>query len=96
MNRRGLDAVATDGVKWRIYRPVLPEGAKLVPENIELELRREIELKMRRRAIFTAGSTTSYFDSSISTQQLRRFKMTSDRQATSFLMALQRCGEPGH
>jgi len=52
MSRRGLDAVATDGVKWRIYRPVLPEGAKLVPENIELKLRREIELKDETQSDF--------------------------------------------
>lgn len=43
--RRNLDAVATDGICWRIYRPVLPEGAELVPKNIALELRREIVLK---------------------------------------------------
>jgi hypothetical protein len=44
-SRRNLDAVATDGVRWRIYRPVLPEGAELIPESIVLELRREIQLK---------------------------------------------------
>lgn len=44
-SRRGLDAVATDGATWRIYLPVLPEGAELIPENIDLELRREIVLK---------------------------------------------------
>jgi hypothetical protein len=44
-SRRNLDAVATDGIHWRIYRPVLPEDAALVPENIILELRREIQLK---------------------------------------------------
>lgn len=43
--RRNLDAVATDGLRWRIYRTVLPEGAKLAPENIVLDLRREITLK---------------------------------------------------
>lgn len=43
-SRRSLDAVATDGLRWRIYRPVLPEGAPLVPDNIVLELRREISL----------------------------------------------------
>lgn len=43
--RRNLDAVATDGLRWRIYRTVLPEGAKLIPENIVLDLRREIILK---------------------------------------------------
>ncbi len=37
--------MATDGVRWRIYRPVLPEDAELIPENIVLELRREIPLK---------------------------------------------------
>jgi len=42
---RALDAVATDGLCWRLYRPVLREGATLVPENIILELRREIVLK---------------------------------------------------
>ena len=42
--RRSLDAVATDGIRWRIYRPVLPEGVDLVPANIILELRREISL----------------------------------------------------
>jgi hypothetical protein len=42
---RVLDAVATDGLRWRIYRPVLPEGEQLLPGNIILELRREIELK---------------------------------------------------
>jgi hypothetical protein len=45
LSRRNLDAVATDGVRWRIYRPVLPENAELIPENIVLELRREITLK---------------------------------------------------
>lgn len=45
LSRRNLDAVATDGVRWRIYRPILPENAALIPENIELELRREIPLK---------------------------------------------------
>lgn len=45
LSRRNLDAVATDGVRWRIYRPILPENAELIPENIELELRREIPLK---------------------------------------------------
>jgi len=45
LSRRNLDAVATDGVRWRIYRPVLPENAELIPENIVLELRREIPLK---------------------------------------------------
>jgi len=45
LSRRNLDAVATDGVLWRIYRPVLPEGAELIPENIDLQLRREIPLK---------------------------------------------------
>ncbi len=45
LSRRNLDAVATDGVRWRIYRPVLPEGAELIPDNILLELRREIQLK---------------------------------------------------
>jgi hypothetical protein len=44
-SRRNLDAVATDGIHWRIYRPVLPEDAELLPENIILELRREIQLK---------------------------------------------------
>ncbi len=43
--RRNLDAVATDGIRWRIYRTVLPEGAELIPENIVLDLRREITLK---------------------------------------------------
>lgn len=43
--RRNLDAVATDGVQWRIYRAVLPEDAELIPENIVLDLRREILLK---------------------------------------------------
>ena len=32
-------------IRWRIYRPVLPEDAELIPENIALELRREIPLK---------------------------------------------------
>ncbi len=41
---RFLDAVATDGIVWRIYRPVLLHGASLLPENISLELRREIQL----------------------------------------------------
>jgi len=45
LSRRNLDAVATDGIMWRIYRPVLPEGAELIPENIDLQLRREIPLK---------------------------------------------------
>jgi hypothetical protein len=45
LSRRNLDAVATDGARWRIYRPVLPENAELIPENIILELRREIPLK---------------------------------------------------
>src|SRR5271157_449580 len=45
LSRRNLDAVATDGVRWRIYRPILPENTELIPENIELELRREIPLK---------------------------------------------------
>ncbi|HEX5234320.1 MAG TPA: N-6 DNA methylase [Silvibacterium sp.] len=45
MSRRNLDAVATDGAFWRIYRPVLPENTALIPENIALELRREIQLK---------------------------------------------------
>lgn len=45
LSRRNLDAVATDGVRWRIYRPVLPENAELIPENIDLQLRREISLK---------------------------------------------------
>jgi hypothetical protein len=44
-SRRSLDAVATDGIHWRIYRPLLPENAALVPENIILKLRREILLK---------------------------------------------------
>ena len=43
-SRRSLDAVATDGVRWRIYRPILPEGASLIPDNIVLELRRDIAL----------------------------------------------------
>lgn len=43
--RRNLDAVATDGIRWRIYRTVLPEAAPLMPENIVLDLRREIILK---------------------------------------------------
>ena len=43
--RRNLDAVATDGIRWRIYRTVLPEGAELIPNNIVLDLRREIILK---------------------------------------------------
>ena len=38
-SRRNLDAVATDGVRWRIYRPILPENADLIPENIDLQLR---------------------------------------------------------
>jgi hypothetical protein len=42
--RRSLDAVATDGAHWRIYRPALPDGASLVPDSIVLELRREIAL----------------------------------------------------
>jgi type I restriction-modification system DNA methylase subunit len=45
LSRRNLDAVATDGVRWRMYRPVLPENAELIPENIDLQLRREISLK---------------------------------------------------
>ena len=45
MSRRNLDAVATDGVVWRIYRPVLPENATLVPDHVVLELRREIQLR---------------------------------------------------
>ena len=45
LSRRNLDAVATDGVLWRIYRPVLPDGAELIPDNIVLELRRPIQLK---------------------------------------------------
>ncbi len=45
LSRRNLDAVATDGLRWRIYRPVLPENAELIPENIDLQLRREISLK---------------------------------------------------
>jgi len=44
-SRRSLDAVATDGIHWRIYRPVLPENVNVVPENIVLDLRREIQLK---------------------------------------------------
>lgn len=43
--RRNLDAVATDGIRWRIYRAVLPENAALIPGNIVLDLRREIVLK---------------------------------------------------
>jgi hypothetical protein len=27
LNRRNLDAVATDGIRWCIYRPVLPESS---------------------------------------------------------------------
>ncbi len=42
--RCALDAVATDGVCWRLYRPVLPEGMALTPDSIVLELRREILL----------------------------------------------------
>ncbi len=41
---RFLDAVATDGIIWRIYRPVLSHGAPVLPENISLELRREVQL----------------------------------------------------
>ncbi len=44
-SRRNLGAVATDGIQWRIYRPVLPEGKALIPENIVLGLPREITLK---------------------------------------------------
>ncbi|MGC9293543.1 MAG: N-6 DNA methylase [Acidobacteriaceae bacterium] len=44
-SRRNLGAIAADGVRWRIYRPVLPEGAALVPESIVLKPLREITLK---------------------------------------------------
>ncbi len=43
-DHRLLDAVATDGIVWRVYRPMLPQDAPLLPENIALELRREVQL----------------------------------------------------
>ncbi len=43
--RRTLAAVATDGIIWRVYRPFLPkEFHAPTPENVQLELRREIQL----------------------------------------------------
>ena len=56
---RPLDAVATDGVIWRIYRPALASGKTLLPENISLDLRREIQLEEDTLPISIVGSISS-------------------------------------
>lgn len=35
--RRSLIAIASDGVNWNIYRPVLLAGAKPTPETVTLQ-----------------------------------------------------------
>lgn len=41
---RPLVAIASDGVNWNIYRPVLSAGAKVTPETVTLDLLRPFKL----------------------------------------------------
>lgn len=41
---RSLLAIASDGINWNIYRPVLPAGEKPTPENVTLEELRPFKL----------------------------------------------------
>ena len=41
---RSLLAIASDGINWRIYRPVLPAGEKPTPENVKLDELRPFKL----------------------------------------------------
>jgi hypothetical protein len=41
---RPLVAIASDGVNWNVYRPVLSAGAKITPETVTLELLRPFKL----------------------------------------------------
>ncbi len=43
-NNRSLLAVASDGVNWRTYRPVAPEGGPSDPDDVSLDVLREFRL----------------------------------------------------
>jgi type I restriction-modification system DNA methylase subunit len=43
-DRRSLLAIASDGLTWNIYRPVLPPGAEPAPDTVKLDELRVIEL----------------------------------------------------
>jgi methylase of polypeptide subunit release factors len=43
-HHRSLLAIASDGINWKIYRPVLPVGEKPTPESIKLDELRPFKL----------------------------------------------------
>lgn len=43
-HRRSLLAIASDGVNWKIYRPVLPAGEKPTPETVTLDELRDFKI----------------------------------------------------
>lgn len=58
---RSLIAIASDGVNWNIYRPILPAGAKPTPERVTLELLRPFKVAEDSLSAFWLWLTSLLF-----------------------------------
>ena len=59
--RRPLLAIASDGVVWKIYRPVLPAGAEPTPKTVTLDELRDFKVAEDRLGAFWLWLTSFLF-----------------------------------
>lgn len=59
--QRPLLAIASDGINWKIYRPLLPKGAKPSPETVALDELRPFEVSEKTLDAFWLWLTSFLF-----------------------------------
>ncbi len=59
--QRPLLAIASDGINWKIYRPLLPKGAKPSPETVVLDELRAFEVSEKSLDAFWLWLTSFLF-----------------------------------
>ena len=60
-SRRSLLAIASDGINWRVYRPVLPPGEKPTPDAVTLDELREFKVSDETLGAFWLWLTSLLF-----------------------------------
>jgi len=58
---RPLLAIASDGIEWKLYRPVLTAGSKPLPENVTLEELRPFKVSEETLGSFWLWLTSFLF-----------------------------------
>jgi type I restriction-modification system DNA methylase subunit len=71
---RSLLAVASDGINWKLYRPVLTAGEKPTPETVTLDELREYKVSEETLAVFWRWLTSFLFRDQQIEPTAERFK----------------------